>query len=95
MVIYPQGKTEFFLIDHNGVMAQPIPREEIIVSTAVEESLRRFEDVDDLIPRVINFSHEDLNLSQEPKWEYYIYDVLPGHEVVFSPLKPNIDGDTY
>lgn len=95
MVIYPQGKTEFFLIDHNGVMAQPISREEIIVSTAVEESLRRFEDVDDLIPRVINFSHEALNLSQEPKWEYYIYDVLPGHEVVFSPLKPNIDGDAY
>lgn len=93
MVICPQGKTEFFLVDQNGVMAQPVTRGEIILSTAVEESLRHVEGANTPIPRVVNFSSENLNLQQEPTWEHYIYDVLPGHEVVFTTIEQHINDE--
>ena len=86
MVIYPQGKTEFFLVDQNGVMAQPISREEVILPATAEESIRRFEYLNASSPTVINLPYETIDLRQKPKWEHYVYDVLPGHEAVFSTL---------
>lgn len=86
MVTYPQGKTEVFLVDQNGVMAQPITREEVILPATAEESIRRFEYLNAPIPTVTNLPYEKLTLREEPRWEHYVYDVLPGHEVVFSTL---------
>ena len=86
LVIYPQDKNEFFLVDQNGVMAQPITREEIILPDNVEERIRNIKSLNTRLPAVINLSYERLDLLQEPKWEHYVYDVLPGHEVAFSTL---------
>lgn len=86
MVIYPQGETRFFLVDQNGVMAHPISRDEVILPVAAEESIRRSEDLNAPIPQVVDLSYDKLDLRQEPKWERYVYDVLPGHEVAFSTL---------
>lgn len=86
LVIYPQGKNEFFLVDQSGVMAQPITREEVILPDNVEEGIRNDKSLNARLPAVINLSYERIDPLQELKWEHYVYDVLPGHEVTFSTL---------
>jgi len=86
LVIYPQGKDEFFLVDQNGVMAQPITREEVILPDKAEEKIWNIKSLNTPLPAVIKLSYEKLDLLQEPKWEHYVYDVLPGREVTFSTL---------
>lgn len=86
LVIYPQGKDEFFLVDQNGVMAQPITREEVILPDKAEEKIWNIKSLNTPLPAVIKLPYEKLDLLQEPKWEHYVYDVLPGHEVTFSTL---------
>lgn len=88
VVIHPQGKSQYYLVHKNGVLAQTVSREELSLSAEVEAFIDRHKNHALPHPVVVSSEYEVLNLREDPIWGSCTYDILPGYEVCISTLPP-------
>ena len=86
IVISPQDSSQYFLVHQNKVSTQKVAQSELSLSPAAESTIQYYENLDLPFPLVIQVEYEDVELREQPTWEHYVYDVLPGHEVCVSTL---------
>ncbi|PLW02725.1 hypothetical protein BRL54_06070 [Corynebacterium ulcerans] len=81
LVFEPSGDRSFYLVEDQGVRTQRISRDDVVFQPAVEHKVRVLEQSQaPSILSVFTLPFDSVEV-ENPTWELYSYDVIPGFEV--------------